>query len=352
MFTLIRRQSTLALALAIAATSAFAAPPAARHNLFYTLAPGNPNYLVVVDTTTHLKSFVSTGAAGTGCSATAAAGAVAAWQNLVAAVNTCGQSVTLFVRNGDTVDPIAGRITLSSPPVSVAIRDGELAVLTQQSVNFYSIGTTGVISSDGSVSVADSTGGQIVWFNGGVGYTLKSGSEWIINFGQAPGSGFAATQVTLAPGAPNNDTPLGLVGRNNNLYVTVAHSDLQLLVVNGSVSAAAFGPSPYRDSQGNLTHAPCWNALWEQFLYSSDSPGKQLLRYLVSDTNIFYEKPVYSFQGPPTDLANSGSVLGVIDGGAAGVSNITLLNLDAEGEPTLGFALKVPGALAGAAFSN
>ena len=199
--------------------------------------------------------------------------------------------------------------------------------------------------------VADTTGGQIVWFNAGVAYTLKSGTEWTINFGQAPGS-LVASEVALAPGAPNNNTPLGLVGRGNYVYATVAHSDLQLLISGGSVTATAFGPTPFMDSQGNLLHAPCWNALWEQFLYSSDSPGKQLQRYLVSDTNIFYEKPVYSFQGAPTDLSVSGTTLGVIDGGAGGVSNISLLNLANEGEPQLKFALKIPGALAGAAFSN
>ena len=125
--TFLQRHSAIALAFSLCA-SALAAPPTAGHSLFYTLAPGNPNYLVVVDAVTQLKSFVSTGAAGTGCSASAAAGAVAAWQNLVAAVNTCSQSVTLFVRNGDTVDPLSTRISLSSPPVFVAIQDGELAV--------------------------------------------------------------------------------------------------------------------------------------------------------------------------------------------------------------------------------
>jgi len=55
-----------------------------------------------------------------------------------------------------------------------------------------------------------------------------------------------------------------------------------------SVSTAT-GPTPFTNAQGSITHAPCWNALSGHFLFSSDSPGTQLLRYLVSDSNVFLD---------------------------------------------------------------
>ena len=98
------------------------------------------------------------------------------------------------------------------------------------------------------------------------------------------------------------------------VYATIAHSDLQALIANGQIIATATGPTPFTNSQGAITHAPCWNALAGHFLYSSDSPGKQLLRYLVSDDNIFLDKiGVATLTGAPTDLAVQNNLLGVID---------------------------------------
>jgi hypothetical protein len=155
--------------------------------------------------------------------------------------------------------------------------------------------------------------------------------------------------VTLPP-APNNSTPFGLIGRGANVYVTIAHSDLEALVVNGQIVSMAAGPTPYRDSGNNIIHAPCWNALSGQFLYASDSPGKQLLRYLVSDTSVFFDKTgVATLSGPPTDITVSGSLLGVIDSGNGTTSDASLFDIDSEGELTLSFAVKIAGPINGAA---
>jgi hypothetical protein len=134
------------------------------------------------------------------------------------------------------------------------------------------------------------------------------------------------------------------------VYVTIAHSNLETLVVNGKIVSSAAGPTPYKDSTGAIVHAPCWNALSGQFLYSADSPGTQLLRYLVSDHNIFYDAAaVAMFNGKPTDLAVAGKLLAVIDGGDGTVSNASLFDIDAEGELTLRFAVKIPSPINGAA---
>ena len=142
----------------------------------------------------------------------------------------------------------------------------------------------------------------------------------------------------------------GLIGQGANIYLTIAHSDLETLVVNGHIVSTAAGPTPYMDQSGNITHAPCWNALFGQFLYSSDSPGKQLLRYLVSDTSVFFDKPAAAtLTGPPPDLTVDGSLLGVIDGGDGHASNASLFDIDSEGELTLRFAVKIASPINGAA---
>ncbi len=121
-------------------------------------------------------------------------------------------------------------------------------------------------------------------------------------------------------------------------------------MVNGKIVSSAAGPTPFTDASGNITHAPCWNTLNGQFLYSADSPGKQLLRYLVSDSNIFFDKAgVATLTGSPTDLISQGSLLGVIDGGDGATSNVTLFNVDSEGELTMSFAVKIAGPINGAA---
>jgi hypothetical protein len=75
-----------------------------------------------------------------------------------------------------------------------------------------------------------------------------------------------------------------------------------------------------------------------------------LLRYLVSDSNIFFDKPgAAQLAGPPTDLAIQNSLLGVIDGGNGVTSNVSLFDIDSEGELTLRFAVKIASPINGAA---
>ena len=142
-----------------------------------------------------------------------------------------------------------------------------------------------------------------------------------------------------------------MVARGNNVYVTIAHSDLEALISGGKIVSTATGPTPFMNSAGGLTHAPCWNALNGQFLFSSDSPGKQLLRFLVSDTNVFFDKAgVANLNGAPTDLDVTGSVLGVIDGGDGTNSDASIFDISSEGELTLRFSVKITGPINGAAF--
>ena len=316
--------------------------------LLLTATNGTPNYLAAINTRSGEVSYVPTGGNG---GVGGNAGGVAVSGALAAVVNFGSSNVSIFVRRGDTLQSM-GVVTAASQPVSVAFGNRHLVVLGLNTLESFPVSSTGVAKShDGMVSLIanDGSAGQVVTFDGGAMFTEKSGAVGVAMFG-VPGLVAPAMPVQL-PAAPNNDTPLGMVGRGPNVYVTIAHSDLQALVVNGKVISTAVGPTPFKDSSGNLTHAPCWNALSGQFLYSADSPGKQLLRYLVSDANIFYDKAnVATLNGPPTDLDVTGSLLGVIDGGDGTNSNVTLFSINPEGELSRLFALKIASPINGAAF--
>jgi hypothetical protein len=70
----------------------------------------------------------------------------------------------------------------------------------------------------------------------------------------------------------------------------------------------------------------------------------------VSDSNVFFDKPaVATLTGSPTDLAIENSLLGVIDGGNGVNSDVSLYDINAEGELTLRFTLMIPSPINGAA---
>ncbi len=319
--------------------------------LFLTATNGAANALAVLNTVTKELDYVPTGGAG---GASGNAGGVAVEGRLAAVVNFGSSNVTIFVRRGNAMQPMQ-KIATSSQPVSVAFGHNHLIVLgvtTAESFPVY--GNTVATGNDGvaQLAIGDKSAAQIVTFDGGAIYSEKSGgiAELSLSANGMPGISGPNRPVAL-PAAPNNDTPFGMVARGANVYVTIAHSNLEVLVANGQIVSSAAGPTPFKDGSGNITHAPCWNALSGQFLYSADSPGKQLYRYLVSDTNIFFDKAsVAKLNGAPTDLAIQGNLLGVIDGGdGANYSDISLFDLDSEGELTLRFALKVTSAINGAA---
>jgi hypothetical protein len=289
---------------------------------------------------------VPTGGAG---GAGGNAGGVAVDGNLAAVVNFGSSNVTIFSRSGDAMAPIQ-LIATASKPVSVAFGQGHLVVLGQTTVeSFRTDGLKVALQSDGIVPllIGDGSAAQVVVYNGGAMYTEKTGD--IVGVPFAPSGGLAGPGTPVAlPSAPNNNTPFGIVARNNEVYVTIAHSNLEALVVNGQIVSLAEGTLPYLNQNGGFLHAPCWNTLFEQFLFASDSPGGRLSRYLVSDTNIFFDKPqVATLNGAPTDLTVQNSLLGVIDGGSGGISDISLFNLTTEGELNLEFSLQIAGPING-----
>jgi hypothetical protein len=344
------RMRSLPLLCAAVASSAVAEAQITADPLFLTATNGATNNLAIVNSRTKQTTFVPTGGKG---GASGNAGGVAVNGSLAAVINFGSSNVTIFVRRGDGMQPTQ-TINTSSPPVSVAFGSGHLVVLGLTTAESFAVdGDFVATHADGQIALllGDKSAAQIVTYDGGVAYTEKTGSvaEVTLSTGGMPGLGTTNHSVALPP-APNNNTPFGLIGRGANIYLTIAHSDLETLVVDGKIVSIAEGPTPFTNSAGAIIHAPCWNALAGHFLYASDSPGSQLLRYLVSDTNIFYDKPgVATLSGAPTDLTVNGRLLGVIDGGNGTTSNASLFDIDSEGELTLRLAVKIPGAINGAA---
>jgi hypothetical protein len=272
---------------------------------------------------------------------------------LAAVVNFGSSNVTIFIRRGDAMEP-AQMIKTASQPVSVAFGHNHLVVLGQTTAESFPVyGNNVGMNADGTAQLAraDKSAAQVVTYDGGVVYAEKSGAVSLLDLSTNGVAGLAGpSRPVMLPAAPNNDTPFGMIGRGANVYVTIAHSDLETLVVNGQIVSTAAGPMPYKDQSGNFLHAPCWNALSGQFLFSADSPGKQLLRYLVSDTNVFFDKAgAAKLSGSPTDLTVSDGLMGVIDGGDGTTSNASLFDIDTEGGLTLRFAVKIAGPINGAA---
>ena len=323
---------------------------ASRAPLFLTATNGATNYLAVINTATREASYLPTGGSG---GASGNANSVAVEGRMVAVANFGTSNVTVFVRRGESLEA-AGVIQTASAPVSVAFGHGHLVVLGQMTAESFPVyGETVGKTADGSVRLmkADKSAAQIAVFDGGVVYVEKSGGVALLDL---PSNGFTglagpSRPVTL-PAAPDNDTPFGMIARGANIYLTIAHSGAEVLISGGKIISSAVGPVPYKDADGKFLHAPCWNTLHGQFLYSADSSGKQLLRFLVSDTNVFYDRAaVATFSGGPTDLAAEGNLLGVIDGGDGTGSNVSLFAIDAEGGLTRKFAIRIPAPINGAA---
>jgi len=315
--------------------------------LFLTATNGDSNYLAVINSRTKQVSYVATGGKG---GASGNAGGIAVDGDLAAVVNFGSSNVAIFNRKGNTMH-LLRMITTASQPLSVAFGRGHLVVLGLTTAeSFPMFGRMVSSSSDGMAHLlkGDGSAAQIVIYDGGAVFSEKSGAVGLLTFG-IPGLTGTSVPLTI-PAAPNNDTPFGMVARGANVYITIAHSNLEALVRDGKIVSMAAGVTPYKDQSGAFLHAPCWNTLSGQFLFSADSPAKQIARYLVSDSNIFFDNPsVAKLSGSPTDLDAKGQLLGVIDGGDGMTSNASLFDIDSEGELTLRFAVKVPGPINGAA---
>ena len=147
--------------------------------------------------------------------------------------------------------------------------------------------------------------------------------------------------ASLVRNIPDNvNTPLGLVTRGNNAYVTIAHADEISLVRSDTVLTVT--PSVTQ-------HAPCWLTLVGPFLFSSNSPSMSVSRYFVHGTQIVQEAAVAAhFNGAPTDIDSGDGMVAVIDGNGA-MSHLSIFDVDEDGNLTLKVATTINARINGVA---
>lgn len=254
-------------------------------------------------------------------------GGIQARGNLVAVVNFGSQSVSIFERHDNNFH-LKQLVPTVSSPLSVAFGAGHLYILGTTKVESHRMhgsdvnsnpdGVVGLLKADGSAAQVGVVQNQLI-------ISEKSNTIETVNLlGDGSVSGFPA----LVQNIPTNvDTPFGLITRGNNAYITIAHADEISLVRNGKVLTVT--------ASGAQQHAPCWVALAGPFLYSSNSPTKNLSRYAVFGQKIVLDAPVAAqFNGSPTDIASGEGLIAVIDLSGS-VSHLSVFRVDEDGNLTL-----------------
>jgi len=312
-----------ALFLALAAGAVHAASDSRADDLIVTASNAAQNTLLVYDTANRLVQALSTHGQG-GVSGNA--GGIAAYNDLVAVVNFGSRSVTLFRRTGRgfTLQQV---IATPSAPVSVAFGHDHLYVLGTTDVTSHRmVGSAVAAAPDGKAALlkADGSAGQVGVVPGALVITEKSNAVETVAL--APGGAVSGPAASVQGLPANINTPLGLVTRGDDAYVTIAHADEISLVRDGSVLAVT--PS-------GTQHAPCWLALTGPFLFSSNSPSSSISRYAVYGKKIVQDAAVAAvLNGAPTDIAYRDGWIAVIDG-SAGVSHLSVFAVDEDGNLTL-----------------
>jgi hypothetical protein len=178
-------------------------------------------------------------------------------------------------------------------------------------------GEAGLLKADGSAAQVGVLDSQLI-------ITEKSNTIETVNLRPL---GAVEGVPTLVQNIPANvNAPFGLVTRDNEAYVTIAHAN-EISLVRDDVVLTVTG--------SGTQSAPCWVALDGPYLFSANSPSKSVSRYIVYGRQIVQEAAVAaSFNGSPTDIAYSAGRLAVIDGAGA-VSHLSIFHVDGDGNLTL-----------------
>ena len=306
-----------------AACAALASVPAFAQDdqtLVVTASNTASNSLLVYDTAGTLRHTIATGGSG-GVSGNS--GGIAVAGDRIAVVNFGSQNVSLFTRSEAGIH-LGETIPATSSPVSVAFGHGHLYVLGTTTVESHAVSDFGISAAPDGVATllkADGSAAQVGVLEHQLIVTEKS--NVIETFG-LNGHGAvigAASPVSNIPA--NVNAPFGLVTRDNEAYVTIAHANEISLVRHHAVVTTT----------GSGTQmAPCWLALDGPYLFSSNSPSKSVSRYLAHGNQIVQEEAVAaSFNGSPTDIAYVAGWVAVVDGAGA-VSHVSVFRVDGDGE--------------------
>ena len=305
--------------------------------LVVTASNATANQLLVYNTGGTLIQTVPTGGQG-GVSGNA--GGIEARGNLIAVVNFGSLNVSLFERGSNGVQMTQLVPTIANP-VSVAFGASHLYILGTTEVESHRmVGSKVDPVPDGEVSlvVADGSAAQVGVLEHQLVITEKSNMIETVNLFPGGAVGGIAKQVKNIPA--NVNTPLGLVTRDDNAYVTIAHANEISLVRNGAILTI---------TNSGTQNAPCWLTLVGPYLYSSNSPSMSVSKYAVFGQRIVQVSAVAaSFSGAPTDIASAEGLVAVIDGSGS-LSTLSIFSVDQDGNLTLQTASTISGAANGVA---
>jgi len=293
--------------------------------LVVTSSNAASNRLLVYDAQGVLLASLPTGGQG---GVGGNAGGIATAGGAVAVVNFGSVDVSIFRVQGAGL-AFQQMVATQSAPVSVAFGKDHLYMLGTTTVESHRLGAAWVDPDPDGVSElsrGDGSSAQVGILGDQLLVTEKSGAVEQVGLRGGVVSG-PATEIEIPPGS---DTPLGLVTRGANGYVTIAHSDQIALVKNGAVQAIVATGTNFPSGPGQ--QAPCWLALVGPYLFSSNSPSHTISRLLATGARIQLDVPEAAHTGgAPTDIAATADRLAVIEANGSGLSHLTQFTYDDDG---------------------
>jgi hypothetical protein len=281
------------------------------------------NQLLVYSASNHLVQALATGGKG-GVSGNS--GGIAASRDHLAVVNFASQNVSIFEqgRSGFRLQKLVPSV---SRPQSVAFGHHHLYILGATEVESHPIDEHGIASSPDGVAglyEADGSAAQVGVVQNQLIVSEKNNAIETFNLNA---DGAVTGSVTLVQNIPANvNAPFGLVTRDDDAYVTIAHANEISLVRHDQVLTV---------TGSGTQSAPCWLALDGPFLFSSNSPSKSISRYAVYGRSIVQDAAVAATTlGAPTDIAYGSGLVAVIDA-SAGVSRLSIFHADEDGNLAL-----------------
>jgi hypothetical protein len=313
----------VALMLLIGAATSIPAYAQDRHYLVVTASNTATNSLLVYNSKNQLIETLPTGGNG---GVAGNAGGIATSRDRLAVVNFGSKDVSIFARS-DEGFRLAQVVSAASSPVSVAFGHDHLYILgttTVESHELFEFGVSPGLDGKAGLVKADGSAAQVGVLDRQLIISEKSNAIETVKLGR---DGAVEGVATLVQNIPTNvNAPFGLVTRDNEAYVTIAHANEISLVRSDAVVTV---------TGSGTQSAPCWLALDGPYLFSANSPSKSVSRYLVYGKQIIQAKAVSaSFNGNPTDVAYKNGLLGVIDGTGA-ASHLSIFSVDGDGELNL-----------------
>jgi hypothetical protein len=298
--------------------------------LVITASNAASNQLLVYSAGGTLIQTISTQGKG-GIPSGGNSGGIAVDREQVAVINFGSKSVSLFTLEGNGLK-FNQMVPAASSPVSVAFGNDHLYILGLTTVESHQMfgndvntnpdGLSHLLIGDGSAAQVGVVENQIIVTEKGTPGAIAAGSSGsgAIETLNLSTSG-AIEGGTLRSVANNLNTPLGLIARGNDAYVTIAHANEISLVRNDMILTT---------TGSGTQNAPCWLALDGPFLFSSNSPSKSISRYAVYGQKIVQDAAVAAtVSGNPTEITHRAGLVAVIDG-----VDLSIFSVDEDGNLT------------------